>query len=59
MFHTSTAVWPMPNALPTWSAMGPVTTTITNAASSITTRAIVVTSRSGAVFQIGRPSSTS
>ena len=59
MSQTSTAVEPIPNAPPTCLAIGPVSTTIAAAISSMTTNATVVSSRTGAVFQIGRPSSTS
>ncbi len=59
MSQISTVAWPMPNAVPTWFAIGPVSTTIAAAMTSMTTSASVVSSRSGPVFQIGRPSSTS
>ena len=59
MSQVSTAVWPIPKAVPTWFAIGPVSTTIAAAITSMMTSASVVTSRTGAVFQIGRPSSTS
>jgi hypothetical protein len=41
--------------VPTWFAIGPVSTTIAAAITSMTKSATVVTSRTGAVFQTGRP----
>ena len=59
MFQTVTAVSPMPIAGPTWLATGPVTTTMTALATIMMTSSSVTPSRIDAVFQIGRPSSTS
>ena len=59
MSQTVTAVDPMPSMFPTFWARAPVTTTMTAAATSKIMVAAVTPSRTGAVFQIGRPSGTS
>ena len=56
MLHTSRPVSPTPSACPTLSASGPLNTTITAASTPRTAIASVIASRSGTVFQIGRPS---
>jgi hypothetical protein len=59
MSHTVTAVPPIPSSLPTWSARPPVTVTPMATIASINSRAMVISTRVGTVFQIGRPSPTS
>ncbi len=56
--HAVTAADPTPSALPSWSAIEPVATTMTRPATRQITVNSVISSRVGAVFQIGRPSST-
>ena len=59
MFQTLTAVLPMPTRSPTFSASPPVrTTAIVEMASSVRSTSVSDT-RTGSVFQIGRPSSMS
>ena len=59
MFQTVTASEPTPITWPTCFAKPPVRVTPTATAASISSIAIVVPTRVGRVFQIGRPSSTS
>jgi hypothetical protein len=59
MSQTVVALSPIPSSLPTSSASGPVTATPTATSASIRSRATVVPTRVGSVFQIGRPSGTS
>ena len=59
MFQTVTAVLPMPSRSPSFSASPPVSTTaIVEIASSVSSTRVSAT-RTGSVFQIGRPSSMS
>ena len=59
MFHVVTATDPAPIALPTFSATGPLITSITATAEANSKPAKVRTSCSGRSFQTGRPSSIS
>ncbi len=59
MSHTCTPASPRPSALPTRSAMPPDTTTPSAVTASRIIIARVSATRSGRVFQIGLPSSTS
>src|SRR3954447_26561929 len=59
MSHTVTAVLPTPSNDPALRARLPVITTATELSASNTTTTSVTTTRTGIVFQIGRPSSTS
>ena len=59
MSHTLTAVDPTPRSLPACLASPPVKTTATELNASRITITTVTPSRTGTVFQIGRPSSMS
>jgi hypothetical protein len=59
MLQAVTALSPRPITLPACSASPPVKTTATAQTSVPTTSASVTPTRTGRLFQIGRPSSTS
>jgi hypothetical protein len=56
MSQTLTTAEPRPGALPAFCASPPVTTTIPADSTGKTSPTMVTRSRTGAVFQIGRPS---
>ena len=59
MFQAVTAVLPRPTRSPTFSAMPPVRTTAIVEIASRKSSTSVSATRTGSVFQIGRPSSMS
>ena len=59
MSHTVTALLPTPIRSPTCLASPPVRATASALMASSTTRTTVTPTRTGTVFQIGRPSPTS